>query len=101
MDDFDASIPFARYKKIATPVRIVLAGIIGVQFFGIFQIPQEVLYPAAVLSIMHLISIGFEKSRLSTVEIAERKCPKCEKPMFSKLIKCEKCGIQLDTEEEK
>jgi len=58
-------------------------------------------YSAAVLGVLHLTSIGFEKARLSTVEIAERKCPKCDKSMYSKVIKCEKCKITIDTDEER
>ena len=99
-DAFD-SIPFTQYKKYATPVRIFIAIIVVIQFFGFYDFPAELLYPVAVLAVLHLTSIGFEKARLSTVEIAERKCRICGKPMYSKVIKCEKCKITIDTDEEK
>jgi len=101
MADFFDSIPFPHYKKYATPVRIFIAIVVGIQFFGFYDLPDELLYPVAVLGIIHLTSIGFEKSRLSTVEIAERKCPQCKMPMYSKVIKCEKCKFQVDTDEER
>lgn len=101
MDDVFYGISFLKYKKFATPLRIILSAIIGIQFFGFYQFPPHVLYPAAILSITNLLSIAVEKAKLSTVEIAERKCPKCDIPMYSKMIKCEKCGIQLDTDEHK
>ena len=92
---------FLKHKKLATPVRIVLSVIIGIQFFGIYQLPPQILYPAAILSIGNLISIVIEKAKLATVEVAERKCKVCGKPMYSKIIKCEKCNIQEDTDEQK
>ena len=103
MDSFDYSfgISFLKHKKLVTPVRIFLSAIIGIQFFGIYQFPSQVLYPCAVLAIGNLLSIILEKSKLSTVEVAEEKCPKCKIPMYSKMIKCEKCGIQLDTDDRK
>lgn len=103
MDGFDTSfgISFLKHKKLVTPVRVFLSAVIGVQFFGIYSLPPHVLYPCAVLAIGNLLSIIVEKSKLSTVEVAEEKCPKCEMPMYSKMIKCEKCGIQLDTDDRK
>lgn len=101
LDDIFSGISFLKYKKIATPVRIGLAGIVGIQFFGIYQFPPHVLIPAGILAITHLLSIVVEKAKLSTVEIAERKCPRCQKPMYSKIIKCEKCSIQEDTDEQR
>lgn len=101
MADILDSIPFTQYKKYATPVRVFVAIIIGIQFFGVYDLPNEILYPAGVLGILHLTSIVYEKAKLSTVEIAERKCPKCNVPMYSKVIKCEKCKISIDTDEER
>ena len=92
------SIPFTQYKKIAAPVRIGLSAIIVIQFFGIYNIPSEILYPAAILSALHLISISYERAKMSTVEIAEQRCLRCNIPMYSKIIKCEKCGLQFDTD---
>ena len=63
--------------------------------------PSEILYPTAVFSAFHLISISYERAKMSTVEIAERKCPQCNVPMYSKIIKCKKCGLQFDTDFEK
>jgi len=99
-DAFD-SIPFTKYKQFAAPVRIFLAGVIAIQLFGLYDFPNELLYFVAVFSVMHLTSITFEKSKMSTVEIAERKCPQCKLPMYSKVIKCEKCKFQVDTDEER
>ena len=103
MTDFNyfQGLTFLKYKKVATPVRIILCIIIGLQFFGIYQFPQQVLYITAIFAITHLTSIAFEKAKLSTVEIAERKCPSCNIPLYSKIIKCEKCNMQYDTDDEK
>lgn len=94
-------LSFLKYKQVAGPVRILLSIIIGLQFFGIYQFPQQVLYIAAIFSITHLTSIAIEKAKLSTVEIGEKKCPSCNLPMYSKVIKCEKCKMQLDTDDKK
>lgn len=94
-------LSFLKYRKIATPVRIGLSVIIAIHFFGLYQLPPQVLYPSAVLAIGNLLSIVVEKAKLSTVEIADRKCPKCKSSMYSKMIKCEQCNIQIDTDDER
>ena len=47
------------------------------------------------------MSIDHERNRLVTTEIVDRKCPICKRQMYSKMIECENCKIQLDTDEEK
>jgi len=47
------------------------------------------------------MALAYEHSRLVTTEIVDRKCPICKKQMYSKIIKCENCKIQIDTDEEK
>ncbi len=101
MEDPHLSISLNQYKKLVVPIRIGLSIIIAIQFFGIYDLPTQVLYPAAIFSILHLTSIAYEKAKLSTVEIAERKCKICGFPMYSKIIKCEKCNVQIDTDDEK
>ncbi len=93
-------LSFLKYRKLATPVRIGLSVIIAIHFFGLYQLPPQVLYPSAILAIGNLLSIVVEKAKLATVEIADRKCPKCHISMYSKMIKCEKCSIQIDTDDE-
>ncbi len=95
IDTFD-SIPFTKYKQFAVPVRIFLAVVIVMQFFGFYDFLSEFLYFVVVFSILYLINIAFEKSKMSTVNIVERKYPQCELPMDIKVIKYEKCKIQID-----
>jgi hypothetical protein len=101
--DFDylQGLSFLKYKKYSTPIRVAISGIIAVQLFGFYQFPPQILYPVAVLAVGNLLSITVEKAKLSTVEIAERKCKICNIPMYSKMIKCEKCNMQIDTDEER
>lgn len=68
--------------------------------FGFYQFPTQVLYPVVVLAIGNLLSISIEKAKLSTVKIAERKYKICNKPTYGKIIKCEKCDIQIDTDDD-
>lgn len=101
MDDVSIpSIPaIINKRKYATPIRVLLAGIVIVHFFHIYTLPDQVLHVAGALIALNLISIAIEKLKMSTVEVKERKCPKCNIPMYSKIIKCQKCGIQLDTDD--
>lgn len=101
------SIPFDQYKRSAVFIRILFLFVIAIEFFklhphiGIQEIPLWILVPVFTLSTVHLISIAYEKSTLVTTEVEDRKCPVCKRQMYSKMIKCEICKIQIDTDDEK
>lgn len=101
------SLPLDRYKKGAIPVRIFFIAVICVEFFklhsylGIDSIPLWILVPVFSLTTIHLMTLAYERSLLVTTEIVARKCPICKRQMYSKIIKCENCKIQIDTDEEK
>jgi len=64
------------------------------------ELPMWLLVPVFSLTAIHLMGIINERSKLLTIEIVDRICPICKKQMYSKIIKCENCLIQIDTDEE-
>ena len=98
--DIFTSIPILKYKKIENISRCICCCIISIHIFELYQIPQNILYPIMTLLIMQIISITIEKTKLSTVEVAKRKCPKCNKSMYSKIIRCDKCNIEQNLDNE-
>lgn len=60
MTDILDALPFTQYKKYASPIRIFVAVVIGIQFFGFYELPNEVLYAAGIFGILHLTSIVYE-----------------------------------------
>jgi len=107
VEDLVQSLPLERFKKIAIPLRIFFIIIIAIEFFklhtylGIESLPTWLLGLVFTLTMLHLMGIAKERNNLVTTEIENRKCPICEKQMYSKMIKCEICKIQIDTDDEK
>ncbi|MGI0013904.1 MAG: hypothetical protein ACREBU_10755 [Nitrososphaera sp.] len=92
---------FTKNKKLSIPIRIVLVAALIIHFFGIYQLPTAAIQTVITITILNLLAYSYEQAKNATVEVAEIRCKACDVPMYSKIVKCPKCGAYRDLDEKK
>ena len=94
MDESELISKFLRQKKIAAIVPSILMFLLVLHISGMTTLPEGTALVFGIFVLASLVAAALVRNRFVTVESVSIVCPKCKKPMHSKILKCEICGTE-------
>ena len=100
MDEADIVSKFLRQKKLAAIVPSIMTFLLLLHVAGIHELSEGTAIGFSVFVLASLIAAALLRNKFVTVDAVGILCPKCKKPMHSKILKCEICGTETKIGEE-
>ncbi len=100
MDESDIVSKFLRQKKLAAIVPSIVTFLLLLHVAGVNVLSQGTAIGFTTFVLISLIAAALLRNKFVTVEAIGILCPKCKKPMHSKILKCEICGTEIKMGEE-
>lgn len=94
MDESELVSNFLRQKKLAAIVPSILMFFLLLHISGVNELPEGTAIGFGIFVLASLIAAALVRNKFITVEVVSILCPKCKKPMHSKILKCEICGTE-------
>ena len=94
MDESELISNFLRQKKLAAIVPSIMMFFLLLHVLGIIELTESMAIGFGIFVLASLIAAALVRNKFVTVEVVSVLCPKCKKPMHSKILKCEICGTE-------
>lgn len=94
MDESELVSNFLRQKKLAAIMPSILMFLLVLHVSTVIELPGGAAIGFAIFILASLIAAALVRNKFVTVDAVSILCPKCKKPMHSKILKCEICGTE-------